>query len=454
MPLPELTLRARYVFPVDAAPIVSGCVRIGGDRITYVGPTDRQPDWDLGNAAIVPGFVNSHTHLDLSGLRAKDLAGANFTDWIRGVIEARRGQGAKSVAHAVERGIDASVAAGTTLLGDISNGGASWRLLARSPLRATVFCEVLGLSPRRAEETAKTAGDWLKALSSTTAEKALQTEPAFVAVAPAEMMFEDGTRIEPLPPPDHSRPVRQLVASLSPHAPYSAHPLLFDWAAAWASQSRTPLCSHLAETKEELQLLQSRDGPLRSFLQSIGAWSDAWHPPGPNPMDYLTGRATQNADWVIAHGNFLTDAEIASLAAAAGSDSPRRAVVYCPRTHAYFGHPTHPYSKMLDAGLTVCLGTDSLASTPTLSILDEMRFLHRRDAGLPGDILLRMATLSGAWALRREHVCGSLTPGKYADLAVVRLPDRDEWDPHRLLLEFDQPVIRTVLGGRLVYQLR
>jgi cytosine/adenosine deaminase-related metal-dependent hydrolase len=109
---------------------------------------------------------------------------------------------------------------------------------------------------------------------------------------------------------------------------------------------------------------------------------------------------------------------------------------------------------MLAAGLTVCLGTDSLASTPSLSILDEMRFLHRRDESLPTATILQMATLAGATALGRESVCGSLTAGKFADLAVVRLADRDDEDPHRLLLQSDQPVTRSMIGGRIVFQMR
>jgi cytosine/adenosine deaminase-related metal-dependent hydrolase len=109
---------------------------------------------------------------------------------------------------------------------------------------------------------------------------------------------------------------------------------------------------------------------------------------------------------------------------------------------------------MLAAGLAVCLGTDSLASTASLSILDEMRFLHRRDPSLPTTTILYMATLAGATALRRESNCGSLTPGKFADLAVVRLPDRDDSDSLRLLLQSDEPVIRTMIGGRIVFQMR
>ena len=105
---------------------------------------------------------------------------------------------------------------------------------------------------------------------------------------------------------------------------------------------------------------------------------------------------------------------------------------------------------MLERGVVVCLGTDSLASAPTLSILDEMRFLSRADASLSGELLLTMATLFGAWALRAETVTGSLKPGKSADLAVVALPDREADDPHDLLLDSHLPVVATAFGGELI----
>lgn len=452
MPHPELTLRARYVFPVDDPPIAGGSVRVRLDRVTCVGPSDREPDIDFGNAAIVPGLVNAHTHLELSSLRAKDLPAGSFTAWLGRVIALRREQKPADRSRAIERGIDASVAAGTTLIGDISTGGASWKFLTHSPLRATVFCEVLGLEPTRAADMADHARrflEWTGHSSPPASEVAANDDGAG-----REIVLSDGTGLAPLPALGDERPRVKLAASLSPHAPYSTDPQLYELAARWATRTHAPLCTHLAETTDELRLLESRSGPLRDFLMGIGAWSDAWNPVGPHPIEYLEGEISRQADWVIAHGNYLDDAAIERLASRAQGGSPRRAVVYCPRTHFYFAHPRHPYAKMLKAGVTVCLGTDSLASTPTLSVLDEMRFLHRRDDQLPGATVLAMATLAGARALGRDDCCGSLTPGKFADLAVVRLPDRDDPDPHRLLLDSDLPVANTMVNGRIVFQLR
>ena len=125
------------------------------------------------------------------------------------------------------------------------------------------------------------------------------------------------------------------------------------------------------------------------------------------------------------------------------------AVAFCPRTHARFGHAPHPYRALLEKGVIVCLGTDSLASSPSLSILDELRFLHRRDPSLSGALLLTMATLFGAWALRAETTTGSLKPGKSADLAIIRLarPVRQRPPPPDPRLRRARP--RHRLRGRL-----
>ncbi len=458
MPLSELTLTARFIFPVDSAPIERGAVRIAGDRISFVGPLDRAADLDFGNAAIVPGFVNAHTHLELSGLRARELGGGSFVDWLRRVIESRRGQGAKQTSHAIQRGIDASLAAGTTLVGDISTAGRSWKDLVRSPLRATVFCELLGLRPARAAETAEAARQFLQWAGCTTdnadAQPAASDDGPRSDADVGSVSFSDGTTLDALPTARGDWSARRLVPSLSPHAPYSTHSRLYELAATWSARSRVPVCTHLAETREELELLAGRGGPLRAFLDSVGAFDSAWSPAGPRPIDYLEQGPAGAADWLLAHGNYLTNADIARLAADSRAQRLRRSMVFCPRTHFYFGHARHPYAAMLAAGLNVCLGTDSLASTPSLSVLDELRFLHRRDPQLPGASLLHMATLAGAQALGRDACGGSLTPGKFADLAVVRLADRPDGDPHNLVLDSDLPVIRTMIGGRVVFQLR
>jgi cytosine/adenosine deaminase-related metal-dependent hydrolase len=125
-------------------------------------------------------------------------------------------------------------------------------------------------------------------------------------------------------------------------------------------------------------------------------------------------------------------------------------VVYCPRTHAFFGHPPHGFRDLLARGVRVALGTDSLASNPDLDLLAEARFLHRLYPDVPGAQLLHMATLAGALALGWGDEAGSLAPGKSADLAVLPLPPAGDTDPHELVLDSDLPVSAVLCRGRWV----
>ena len=291
--------------------------------------------------------------------------------------------------------------------GDITTAGQSWAAVAAAPVWATVFTEVLGLSAARGDQTWQAAERWLKSL-----------------------------------PPALDCPA-QTRAGLSPHAPYSTAGRSYRAAAA----TGLPLTTHLGEMPEEREFLTQKAGPLRRFVEDLGAWSDAWEPVGPSPVDYLS----PHSDCIIAHGNIFEPAEFALLVPdRPNSHASRVAVAYCPRTHARFGHPPHPFRAMLDAGVVVCLGTDSRASSPTLSILDEIRFLRRHHPDVPPATLLRMATAHGAWALRLDDRTGTLDPGQSADLIVLPLGSTASDDPHDRWLLDDAPPLATMFRGRFV----
>jgi cytosine/adenosine deaminase-related metal-dependent hydrolase len=405
-----LSLSARFILPVEGDPIPDGLLEIRDGRIARIGPRDgRAPDLDLGNAAITPGFVNAHTHLELGPLGGGQADPGEIA-WLRRVIEQRRRSKPDHVRAQIGQNLRQALAAGTTMIGDITTAGASWRTVAAMPVRGVVFTEVIGLQRMRALQTSQEAWEWLGSI----------------------------------------RPEEQVSAcarpGLSPHAPYSTAGWLYHRAAS----SRLPLTTHLAEMPEELELLDRGEGPLRTFLEELGAWDEDWSPIGPRPSDFVRRGELRQADWLIAHGTYLDPDDYWQLRPEAAPDGQRVAVAYCPRTHARFGHDPHPFRAMLERGVVVCIGTDSLASAPTLSVLDEIRFLHARDDSLGGALLLTMATLFGAWALRADTVTGSLKPGKSADLAVIPLPDRDDPDPYRLVLESDLPVRATLFEGRFV----
>jgi aminodeoxyfutalosine deaminase len=392
----ELVLTARWVFPGTSPPIERGTVAVRGSLIAAVDqPGVRSADFDFGNAAIIPGLVNAHTHLDLSGLRGRVPPGPEFTAWLKTIIAERRQQIPDQTERDIRAGVDESFWFGTTLLGDISSNGNARPTLAEGACWSVVFHELLGLPQRRAMTAWQETARWLD-----------------------------------------KRPDSESCRSgLSPHAPYSVHHSLFHT----AGQAGAPLSVHIAESPYEQELLEEHRGPLADFLREVGAWDEEGLAPS---LDWIVQRCEDAPAVLLAHANYL---------ASTTKLSPNTTIVYCPRTHAVFGHPPHPFREFLERGIRVALGTDSLASNPDLDILAEARFIHERYPDFPGDRLLKMATLAGAEALGFDRLTGSLEPGKSADLVVVPLPDRDASDPHRLLfgpeLETNTPRWTMWRGG-------
>jgi aminodeoxyfutalosine deaminase len=388
------TLTARWVFRADRAPLERGVVVIDGEKIAAVEPHGRlTPDLDMGDAAILPGLVNAHTHLDLSGMRGLAPPTPDFTAWLKQVIAYRRQRTPEQVQDDIRAGLAESLRFGTTLLGDISGDGGSWDALAAAPMRAVVFRELIGLTPERAETVWPNLRHWL----------------------------------------DERKGGPTCRPGVSPHSPYSVNSSLFRSAA----RAGSPVAVHLAESAAEMELLEHRTGPLVPFLQELGVWMPQALAPSVNWVLWQTARATP---LLYAHGNYLRP----------DSPLPRNATIaYCPRTHAAFGHPPHPFRDFLARGVRVAVGTDGLASNPDLDVLAEIRFLHSLYPDVPGAVLLRMATLSGAEALGWADETGSLAPGKSADLVVVPLPARND-EAHRLVLDADLPVRRVLFRGRWI----
>ena len=417
--MPSLTLRARYVFPVAGKPIPDGSITIDGPRIAALSHKCGDADvLDLGNAAILPGLVNAHAHLDFSNLTSPlGNPGIDFVDWIRLAIDYRRTLAAKNSienvpensrgltapgSDSILHGLQETVRHGVTTLGEIAQPG--WYLNGIPAVNITVFQELIAPTSDRAAAALDLAKSWLRC-----------------ETASGSRHFQHG---------------------LSPHAPFSVCTELLTALVALSAEEKIPLAMHLAESREEIELLRHGAGPMRKFLEELGAWDATAIRPGTRPLDYLCRLASAYRALVI-HGNYLDDEEIAML----GGKSNRMSVVYCPRTHNWFARGDYPLTKMLSAGVVVALGTDGRGSSPDLSLLAEMRFAARRHPTVDLDRILRMGTLDGAKALGWERHIGSLEPGKQADLTIVALPDHDAADPHALLLHGEGPVVGRYFQG-------
>jgi aminodeoxyfutalosine deaminase len=219
-------------------------------------------------------------------------------------------------------------------------------------------------------------------------------------------------------------------------------------ASVMAAKYDVPLAMHLAESIEEIELLATGLGPFREFLEELHVWRDDAIPRGTAPIDYLMAMADARRVLIV-HGNYLDDEAICFLA----ENRHRFAVVYCPRTHAYFKHAPYPLQQLSAAGVVMCVGTDSRASNPDLSLFEELRFIVENHPQIAPEEVLRFGTFNGAQMLGDPLEFGTLRPGAYANLAIIALPQRTTPDPHELLFAAESHVAQTWWRGKLEFRL-
>lgn len=395
-PVTKTLIRAAWVAPMDRPAFRDGAVVFLGDTIIDIGPADAlartHPDamsHDCGASVLLPGLINAHVHLELSDMPRRPRPGP-LADWLIEVIRASpQGDDAARVRRAVEVGLAQCLRFGVTTIGDITHQPALSRpVLGASPLRAVSFGEVQAMAGRRH-----------------------LLEPRLAAAA------------------DRTHDSGRLRVGISPHAPYSVEPHGYARCLELSRAQGLPLATHLAESPDEATFLADHSGPFRQLWQFLNAWDDAVPRFAGGSIRYAKALGLLDHPTLLAHVNYCDDDELALLAAG------RASVVYCPRTHAYFGHPPHRWRDLLAAGVNVAVGTDSLASAPNLDLVDDLRLLRRIAPEVPAADLWQLVTARAARGLQMEQRVGTLTPDKAADL--VAFPAGGD-DPLSLVL--DDPV--------------
>ncbi|MFQ5847324.1 MAG: amidohydrolase family protein [Candidatus Methylomirabilales bacterium] len=414
-------LAARYLLPVSQPAIRDGALLIDGARIRSVGPRavlkEEHPGaawWDLGEAILLPGLVNVHTHLELCALRQQVPSGRSFVDWIVNLVEQKRSLLGETCAGAVAEGIAELIRSGTTCVGDVASTGVSLPALKNSGLRGVVYREMIGLDDARAEEIAE------------------------VSLAHLKAMREEARG-------------SLLEVGISPHATYSLSPRLFHLCRQAQQGLDLKAAIHAAESGPEVEYLRSGGGEIRTRLLPATGWGDVPPPTlGTTPVRYLDGLNLLRPKCLLVHAVHLTEGDL-DIVAQRGV-----AVAHCPRSNAFLGVGRAPLKALRDLRVPVGLGTDSLASNESLSLWDEIRFAHQVHGGLlsPAE-WIRMVTAGGAEALGLDREIGTLEPGKRADLTAVSL-DGSEADPYEYLLHDAGPekVLLTLVEGTSLYERR
>lgn len=353
---------------------------------------------DMPGHLLLPGLVNAHAHLELSHCRPGDPP-QNFAAWLAAMIRdaASTGEGG-DVVGALAQGIGQCRRFGATTVADITRHPVLTRPLLRTSLRATSFGEVRAMAQRRHQ---------------------LQTHlEAAVHRPPGDAGY--------------------LRIGISPHAPYSTELAAYRACIDVATELELPLTTHLAESPDEAQFLAEHTGPLRELWDSLG-WDDAVPKFPGGPIRLAKALGLLDRPTLLAHVNYCDDDELAILAAG------RASVVYCPRTHRYFGHPPHRFRDMLARGINVAVGTDSCASSPDLNLLDDLRLIHQIAPDHSAARVLEMGTRRGAVALGLERECGSIAPNHSADILAFPATGTD---PLLSLLESDTLPAQVWFAGQ------
>jgi len=439
---------ARWVLPIFSPVIQNGAVAFERSNIIAVGPrteiVSRFPDSrieDFGEAAILPGFVNAHSHLELTVMRGfLEREENDFLAWLRKLTVARLAMTAEDLLVSATCGAIEAARAGVTCLGDASSAAEQGiRALQAVGLRGIVYQESFGPDPRLADENVAKLREQISELR----------------------LLEDG----------------MVRVGVSPHAPYTVSGPQLELISRLALDEQLPLMMHAAESQAEELFMLKGEG---AFAEALRARGIEWQAPGISTIQYLKRHGILDTRPLFAHCINVDDSDL-DLIKQSGVG-----IAHCPKSNAKLGHGRAPFAEFITRGLSVGLGSDSVASNNTCDLLEEARFatlLARLDqsgiaTGTEGsdpdnnkrsllndsgtalvnaEQALYAATLGGARALGRDDQIGALALGMQADITVVSLSGMHQQpvrDPAAALVfaSSGRDVLLTMVAGREIYR--
>ena len=398
-----MIIRSRTVITLDGAPIENGAVAIAGNRIVDVGRSgdvrsrNTGDTLDLGEQLLLPGLINAHCHLDYTCLRGKIPAQKSFTDWIWGINANKSELSPKDYLASINDGFAEAKRFGTTTIANLT---AFPELISeiQPPIRTWWFPELIDVrAPERAIELVDSAVEALNQIRSW---------------------------------------------GLAPHALFTASRNLFRHCEDMRRNDKVLLTTHLAESREEMQMFRDATGPLYEFIKSIGRPMDDCGNKTPLEL-FLSATLNRSlSQWIVTHLNELIESDFGLLERA----DAKFHIAHCPRSHDYFGHTPFAFERLRSLGFNICLGTDSLASNESLSLFDEMRAFQKHFPSVSAEEIVQMATVNPARTFRQENAVGRIRPGFQADfIGVPCSGSRDVFDQ---IVAFDRPVAWMMIDGK------
>lgn len=352
-------------------PINHGVIELAGDKISFVGSfadyqtTSSGADTEIkriNKSVIFPGLINCHVHTNYPSKTELNFPPGSMVEWVKAALDARASRSENEQVADVNHALKRLEQTGAVALGEISNDFISLEPIVNSTLICRYFCERLGFPSDLASEALLTVADEIRQ----------RRESLLSALERAGL------------------PGETVTLHTAPHAVYSSHENLIRELAGGPDLSSI----HVAEGIEEVELLKSGGGPWRERLREIGRDNPDWTAPDLSPVSYLQSIEALSDTTLIVHATQVTDDDIKLLSLY------RAPVVLCPLSNSNLGVGIAPLGKFMEAGITVGLGTDSLASNADLNLFAEMRELRRLHPDISPQAVWQIATIGGARALR------------------------------------------------------
>lgn len=377
-----ILISAERVLPITRPALENAALVVKNGKITELGPRNDLKikfPWaeEFHHRLLMPGLINAHTHLNFSC--SPLIKANNFPEWLvkakQNKLEFDNGR----IRRAAKKEIENSARLGVTSLGDILGEPSLLELHKKSPLFSTIFYELIGIKDQDAD-----------------------AKIDFAKKVFGEYNFRVG----------HNK------LGLAPHTPFTASKELFRAAKNFAKKKKLGMCAHLAESREEVEFIMSGTGPVRDRLFNSVGWKQKPKPNWCSPAKYLEEFIDRNM--TLVHCVEVSDDDLEIIANS-------RAVVHCLRSNLHLTGKLAPIPKMIKAGITVALGTDSPASAGDMNLWDEMKAVFEHRKKYPGGEIfpleiLKMATINAALAIFRDDQLGSIEPGKTANLLALNLP--------------------------------